>query len=132
MLDIAAAKFIRPYFEDEHGEPDTLPVQFVDPDTNYCRPYPHWKASLVKQVAWVPSYVLRFRSTIPNNRSELSTLLHSLSDEQIVILLHDGPFRSAQTAWRDMKKSDEELEAMRTHAQRYQRTERVSLYVYVI
>jgi hypothetical protein len=86
---MVAAKSVRPYFEDEHGEPDTLPAQFVDPDTNYCQPYPHWKASLTKQVAWVPTYILRFRSTVPKDRSELSSVLHGLSDEQIVVLLHD-------------------------------------------
>ncbi|KAF8603709.1 hypothetical protein BDV93DRAFT_508345 [Ceratobasidium sp. AG-I] len=124
MLGISAAKEIHPYFEDEHGEPDTLPVQFVDPETKYCQPYPHWKASLAKQTAWIPTYILRFRSTVPNDRSDLSTMLRGLSDEQIVVLLSDGPFKTAQTAWRDMKKADEELEAMRSNARKYQRTER--------
>jgi hypothetical protein len=124
MLGITAAKSIRPYFEDEHGEPDTLPGQFIDPDTNYCQPYPHWKASLIKQLAWIPTYILRFRSTIPNDRSDLSNMLRGLSDEQIVILLHDGPFKSAQTAWRDMRKTDTELETMRAEARRYRRTDK--------
>lgn len=131
MLGISAAKAIQPYFEDEHNEPDTLPTQFIDPETKYCQPYPHWKASLTKQVAWIPTYILRFRSTIPNNRSELSTLLKSLSDEQIVVLLNDGPFKTAQTVWRDMKKTDEELEIMRANARKYQRTDRVRhVYLY--
>lgn len=125
MLGIQAAKEIRPYFEDRYGEPDTLPEQFIDPETGYCQPYPHWKAQLIKQVAWIPTYVLRFRSTILNDQSELSNRLRSLSDEQIIILLSDGPFKSAQTAWRDMKKSDDELEVMRSCARRYQRVERV-------
>lgn len=130
MLGITAAKSIRPYFEDEHGEPDTLPSQFVD-DSNYCQPYPHWKVSLIKQVAWVPTYVLRFRSTIPNDGSQLSNLLHGLTDEQIVVLLNDGPFKSAQTAWREMKKTDTELEAMRAEARRYRRTDKVAIYIYM-
>lgn len=127
MLEIAAAREVRPYFEDEYGEPDTLPAQFIDPDTGYCRPYPHWKAALTKQAAWVPTFILRFRSTIPNDRSELSNVLRGLSDEAITILLHDGPFKSATTAWRDAKKSDVEVEAMRSNARRYQRCNRVSL-----
>ncbi|KAG8727999.1 hypothetical protein FRC10_005421, partial [Ceratobasidium sp. 414] len=124
MLGIAAAREIRPFFEDDYGEPDTLPVQFVDPDTGYCRPYPHWKMPLTKQVVWIPTYVVRFRSTIPHDRSELSNVLRALSDEQIVILLNDGPFKSAQAAWRDFKKTDTEIEAMRSNARRYQRCDR--------
>ncbi|KAG8750948.1 hypothetical protein FRC12_012684 [Ceratobasidium sp. 428] len=124
MLKISAAKEIKPYFEDEYGDPDTLPAQFVDPDTNYCMPYPHWKAPLTKQVAWIPTFIQRFRATIPNDSSELSTILRDLSDEQIVILLNDGPFRTAQSAWRDLKKSDEEIEGMRKYSRKYQRTER--------
>ncbi|KAG9089974.1 hypothetical protein FS749_000914 [Ceratobasidium sp. UAMH 11750] len=124
MLGIPAAKSIQPYFEDEFGAPDTLPIRFADPETKYCQPYPHWKAPLVKQVAWVPTFILRFRATIANDQSELSTLLHNLSDEQIVILLNDGPFKSCQTAWREMKKSDEEIEVMRANARRYQRADR--------
>ncbi|KAG9074291.1 hypothetical protein FRC06_010793, partial [Ceratobasidium sp. 370] len=50
MLGITAAREIRPFFEDRYGEPDTLPAQFMDPDTKYCRPYPHWKAPLTRQV----------------------------------------------------------------------------------
>ncbi|KAG8686953.1 hypothetical protein FRC08_012247 [Ceratobasidium sp. 394] len=124
MLGISAAKSIRPYFEDDLGEPDTLPTQFVDPATKYCQPYPHWKAPLTKQVSWIPTFLLRFRSTIPNDQSDRSVLLRSLLDEQIIILLHDGPFKSAQTAWREMKKTDEEVEVMRASARRYQRADR--------
>jgi hypothetical protein len=126
MLSITAASEIRPYFEDEYGEPDTLPAQFVDPDTKYCRPYPHWKASLVKQAAWIPTYILRFRSTIPSDQSELSIMLRGLTDQQILILLNDGPFKSACASWRNNKKTDLEIEGMRSSARRYQRCERVS------
>lgn len=131
MLGITASKEIRPYFEDEYGEPDTLPTQFVDPDTRYCRPYPHWKCPLTKQVAWVPTFLLRVRSTIPKDDSDVSNMLRNLSDEQIVTLLNDGPFKSAQTAWRDMKRTDVEIEAMRSSARRYQRVDRVSDTIYI-
>ncbi|KAG9085356.1 hypothetical protein FS749_004476 [Ceratobasidium sp. UAMH 11750] len=124
MLGINAAREIRPFFEDEYGEPDTLPVQFLDADTGYCRPFPHWKAPLTKQVAWIPTFILRFKSTIPNDRSELSNVLWNLSDEQIIILLNDGPFKSAQAAWRDLKKTNAEIEVMRSNARRYQRSDR--------
>ncbi|KAF8598962.1 hypothetical protein BDV93DRAFT_560861 [Ceratobasidium sp. AG-I] len=127
MLGITVASDIRPYFEDEYGEPDTLPTQFTDPDTKYCRPYPHWKTPLIKQTAWVPTYILRFKTTIPNDLSELSTMLRSLSDEQILILLNDGPFKSACAAWRNAKKTDLEIEAMRSSARRYQRCDRKAI-----
>ncbi|QRV96984.1 hypothetical protein RhiJN_25003 [Ceratobasidium sp. AG-Ba] len=124
MLGITSAKGVRPHFEDDFGEPDTLPAKFLDPETNYCQPFPHWSASLTKQTAWVPTYLLWFRSTIPNNESELSNMLRALSDEQILILLHDGPFKTAQTTWRDMRKSKEEIDTMRSNAPRYQRSDR--------
>ncbi|KAF8603014.1 hypothetical protein BDV93DRAFT_508771 [Ceratobasidium sp. AG-I] len=124
MLAITTASEIRPFFEDEYGDPDTLPTQFVDPDTKYCRPYPHWKAPLVKQAAWVPTYILRFRSTVPNDQSELSNMLRNLTDEQVLILLNDGPFKSACAAWRNAKKTDAEIEAMRSSARRYQRSDK--------
>ncbi|KAB5589706.1 hypothetical protein CTheo_6843 [Ceratobasidium theobromae] len=127
MLGIQAAKEVRPYFEDQYGEPDTLPEQFMDSETKYCQPYPHWKAPLTKQVVWVPTFLLRFRSTIPNDSSELSTCLRGLTDEQIIILLVDGPFKSAQTAWRNLKKTDEELEVMQANARRYQQAERKAI-----
>jgi hypothetical protein len=126
MLCIVASRDIRPPFEDEFGEPDTLPAQFVDPDTHYCQPYPHWKWPLTKQVAWIPTYVLRFKTTIPKDQSDLSAVLRNLSDEHIIILLNDGPFKSAQAAWRDLKKSDADIEIMRSSARRYQPVDRVS------
>ncbi|KAG8727991.1 hypothetical protein FRC10_005422 [Ceratobasidium sp. 414] len=123
MLGIAASREICPFFEDEYGEPDTLPSQFVDPDTNYCRPYPHWKSPLTKQVAWIPTFLLRFKSTIPKDRSDLPNALWNLSDEQIITLLNDGPFKPAQAVWRDMKKTDADIEAMQSSARRYQQVD---------
>lgn len=125
MLGITVASEIRPYFEDEYGEPDTLPAQFADPETKYCRPYPHWKSSLAKQIAWVPTYILRFKSTISHDSTELSAMLRNLTDEQILILLNDGPFKSACAAWRNAKKTESEIEAMRSVARRYQRCDKV-------
>ncbi|KAG8684462.1 hypothetical protein FRC11_012067 [Ceratobasidium sp. 423] len=124
MQKISASRFIHPYFEDEHGEPDTLPVFALDPDTGYCQPYPHWKASLSRQVAWVPTYIKRFRATIPNDNSDVSQILRDFTDEQIVILLHDEPFKTASAKWSEMRKSPEEVEAMRSQARWYKRTER--------
>ncbi|KAG9085536.1 hypothetical protein FRC07_013350, partial [Ceratobasidium sp. 392] len=127
MLDIKSSREVRPWFEDSYGDPDTLPAQFADPDTKYVRPYPHWKLPLTKQVIWVPTYILRFRATIPNDESELSKHLRGLSDEVIVTLLNDGPFKSGSTGWRDGKKTDLEIEELRSHARRYQRGGRKSI-----
>jgi hypothetical protein len=126
MLGMVAAKSVCPYFEDEHGEPDTLPAQFINPETGYCQPFLHWQVLLTKQVAWVPTYIMHFRSTVLNDDSDLAKRLWALNDEQIIILLHDGPFKSAQTAWCDLKKSDEDLKQMWVQARRYARVEKVS------
>ncbi|QRW01120.1 hypothetical protein RhiLY_00117 [Ceratobasidium sp. AG-Ba] len=126
MIGINAAKSIPPHYEDEYGEPDTLPLLFTDPETGYCTPKVHWKAVLTKQLAWVPTYLLWFRSTIPNDKSEVSTVLRSLTDEQIIILLHDGPLRTCQTMFRDKKKSEEELVEMRVQSLEYHRRDKAS------
>ncbi|KAG8707040.1 hypothetical protein FRC09_002066 [Ceratobasidium sp. 395] len=127
MLGISAAREIRPFFEDDYGEPDTLPADFVDPDTLYCRPYPHWKLPLTKQVRWIPTFIVRFQTTIPKDDSDTSKLLQSLTVKQIVTLLNDGPFKSAQAAWRSLEKTDLEVSAMQSDARRYQRTEKKSV-----
>jgi hypothetical protein len=75
MCQMVVAKSVQPYFEDEHGQPDTLLAQFVDPDTGYCQPSPHWKLTLSKQLAWVPTYLQCFRSMIPNDNSDRSLKL---------------------------------------------------------
>ncbi|QRV82089.1 hypothetical protein RhiJN_10104 [Ceratobasidium sp. AG-Ba] len=126
MIGINAAKSIPPHYKDEYGEPDTLPLLFTDPETGYCTPKVHWKAVLTKQLAWVPTYLLWFRSTIPNDKSEVSTVLRSLTDEQIIILLHDGPLRTCQTMFRDKKKSEEELVEMRVQSLEYHRRDKAS------
>ncbi|QRV77038.1 hypothetical protein RhiJN_05053 [Ceratobasidium sp. AG-Ba] len=124
VLGITSSKGIGPHFEDEYGEPDTLPAMFVDPETNYCRPYPHWTQPMDKQTAWLGTYLLRFRSTIPNDQSSLSNSLRNMSDERILTLLHDGPFKTAQTVWYNMNKTEEEIQSMKSNSRRYQRSER--------
>ncbi|KAG8707534.1 hypothetical protein FRC11_007354, partial [Ceratobasidium sp. 423] len=126
MLGISAAKEVCPPFEDEYGEPDTLPAFSRDPATGYRRPYPHWKVSLAhpKQLDWIPTYIMRFRGMIPNDNGELSRSLRDLSDEDIVALLYDGPFKTAAGAWNDTTKTPEELAQMRSQARRRQRLER--------
>jgi hypothetical protein len=106
-------------------EPGTLPEQFMAPFTKYCQAYPHRKVWLTKQPTWVSMFMLHFCPTIPNDYSELSNCLRDLSDEQIVILLSNWPSRTTQIAWRNMKKTDTELEAMRLNACWYQGANRV-------
>ncbi|QRW01093.1 hypothetical protein RhiLY_09224 [Ceratobasidium sp. AG-Ba] len=124
MLGISAAASVRGYFLNAHGQPDTLPAQFVDPDTLYCRPYPHWGVSMTQQMAWVPTYLAQFRAMVPKDHSELSKVLNGLSDEQVVILLHDGPFKTACTTFKSSQKTEPELAQLRCKARRYQRIER--------
>ncbi|QRV91933.1 hypothetical protein RhiJN_19951 [Ceratobasidium sp. AG-Ba] len=124
LINISAARDIKPYFEDAYGNPDTLPAQFIDPNTGYCQPFPYWKGSLIKQVAWIPTFIQCFRTILPLEQPELAKQLSSLSDEAIVILLHKGPFKTCATAWRDAKRSDAEIKQMRLAARRYQRSDR--------
>jgi hypothetical protein len=125
MLSISQSKEIPPYFYDEDGNPDIFPVQFTDRETGYCRPFPHWNLKLTKQVEWVPTY-LRFRTTILEDGTGLSTKLLEMKDIKIVQLLLDGPFRTAQNKWRTLGKSDAEHEELRSKARRQRRIDNVS------
>lgn len=116
-----------PHFVDEHGNPDTLPAHAYDPITDYCQPYPHLTAALTRQTAWIPTYILRFIKTIPNNQSEVSRELLQLSEYDIVVLLYDGPFKSAQSSWIKKQKTDMEVKEMCTNSRRYARADRVSV-----
>ncbi|CCO36530.1 hypothetical protein BN14_10668 [Rhizoctonia solani AG-1 IB] len=100
MLEVECSKDITVYFEHKNGEPDTLPLIFVNPQTGYCRPRPHWKKSLLKQLAWIMTF---------------------LSDEQIIILLCDGPFKTATTVWRDRKYTDAQIQELQSIERRKHR-----------
>ncbi|KAF8594940.1 hypothetical protein BDV93DRAFT_564924 [Ceratobasidium sp. AG-I] len=125
MLRIAAAKDVGPYFEDANKQPDTLPAQFRD-KTGYCQPYPHLRAPLTKQMIWVPTFMLRFKKTISVGDSEVSKALRDMSDYQIVVLLHDGPFKTAQNEWRRQKLTVAQLDEMRAEARRKMRADRTA------
>ncbi|CAE6438793.1 unnamed protein product [Rhizoctonia solani] len=120
-IDAESSSEIRVYFEHKNGEPDTLPVFFANPLTGYRRPHPHWKKSLASQMEWIATYIERFRAMIPNNNSELSSLLRGLSDEQIVIMLHDGPFKTAVTVWRNRKYTNEDIIRLQSNERRKHR-----------
>ncbi|QRV88193.1 hypothetical protein RhiJN_16211 [Ceratobasidium sp. AG-Ba] len=123
MIHISSSKQIRAYFVDKFGNPETLPPQFAHPETGYIDPCPYWPGPLSAQIAWIPTYLLRFRLTIPNDQSDISKTLRNLSDEQIITYLNDGVYRTCQTVWRNMRKTPEELELARSSARRYQRRE---------
>ncbi|QRV80073.1 hypothetical protein RhiJN_08088 [Ceratobasidium sp. AG-Ba] len=57
FVNITSSRTIKPYFKNEFGEPDTLPVQFNDPTTGEYAVFPHWKVQLSKQVAWIPAFI---------------------------------------------------------------------------
>jgi hypothetical protein len=96
---ISQAKDIPPPFHDKNGAPDVFPALFTNPETGYCQPYPDWTSKLTKQAEWVPTYLARFKNTIPNNGSALSAVLRGLSDEQIIAYMHDGPFMTSRNMW---------------------------------
>ncbi|QRV79048.1 hypothetical protein RhiJN_07063 [Ceratobasidium sp. AG-Ba] len=104
MINVSSSKQIRAFFVDEFGQPDTLPAQFADPETGYINPCPYWPGPLSAQTDWIPTYLLRFRSTISNDQSDVS--------------------KTCQTVWRNMRKSPEQLKLDMSSARQYQRRER--------
>ncbi|EUC60581.1 hypothetical protein RSOL_352520, partial [Rhizoctonia solani AG-3 Rhs1AP] len=116
-------KDVGPYFEDENGEPDTLPEYFVDPETKRALPCPYWPKALNKQIDWIPTWLEWCKGTISNDSSEISLALRSLTDEEWVCYLHFGPFRTGQQTWRNSKKTEEELQAMRVYQIMYRKAE---------
>ncbi|QRW03623.1 hypothetical protein RhiLY_02622 [Ceratobasidium sp. AG-Ba] len=126
LAKIKSANHVQPYYEDEYGQPDTLPEAYFDRATGQGRVFPHWKAPLNKQLAWLPYYLRRFKATIPHDNSELSEALRALWDEEILVLLNNGAFKTCCAAWHTitLNKTKDEIEAMKSNARRYQRTKR--------
>ncbi|KAG9107919.1 hypothetical protein FRC07_008562 [Ceratobasidium sp. 392] len=104
-LDIPSTKRIRPVYFKVDGSPDFFPEALKDKKTGYCTPCPHWGRSLSDQVEWIPTYLERFRAMIPKDDDPTSIKLRDLSDRQVIMLMHDGPFNSGQDTWRDMKRN---------------------------
>ncbi|QRW10141.1 hypothetical protein RhiLY_09140 [Ceratobasidium sp. AG-Ba] len=129
LAKIRSANDVQPYYEDEYGQPNTLPEAYFDRATGQGRVFPHWKAPLNKQLAWLPYYLRRFKATIPHDNSELSEALRALRDEEILILLNDGAFKTCCAAWHTitLNKTKDKIEAMKSNARRYQRTERKAI-----
>ncbi|KAG8733563.1 hypothetical protein FRC11_005146 [Ceratobasidium sp. 423] len=93
-----------------HNIPDYLPVHLNNPMPAYCHPHPHWKLHLSEQVTCIMMFVLHFWVTVPRNGSALSTDLLRLSDDEIINLLYDGPFRTLQNAYHREKKDVAKVE----------------------
>lgn len=126
MGGIKQAKDISPPFYDKTGAPDVFPYFAVDPETGYCQPYPDWTSPLTSQPEWVPTYLERFRKTIPNNASTLSKVLRGLSDEEVIASMHDAPFSTARNSRRQTAKSGEALLQMQSEVRQRWRLDRVS------
>ncbi|KAG8744558.1 hypothetical protein FRC10_009894 [Ceratobasidium sp. 414] len=127
MLEISAAKEIGPYYEDDLGNPDVFPEPFIDPSTKYCKPFPHWGKSLRDQAIWIPTFVDHFIALISKDGGELSALLRSLSEEDVIALMFHGPWKTAQTAWRTANKTAADIQVMRARQAAYHRAERKAL-----
>ncbi|KAF8735650.1 hypothetical protein RHS02_06437, partial [Rhizoctonia solani] len=124
MLRCNNAGDISPPFEDQFGQPDTLPLIAIDPVTKYCHPFPHWNFLLASQIIWIPMFLSWFWAMIPNNNSKLSLALSSLSDKDICILMERGPWKTARGAWRTMNKSPEALAESRAIRLKYHKSAR--------
>ncbi|CUA74598.1 hypothetical protein RSOLAG22IIIB_11343 [Rhizoctonia solani] len=113
-----------PSFVDSNGNDDYFPKAFADPITGYRQPFPNYDKPMDQQTAWVPTVYERFVSTVPHDNGSVSTMLRGLSDEQILILIHDGPFSTARGNWGKRGKLGNKDE-QNSHARREKRSERI-------
>ncbi|EUC61270.1 hypothetical protein RSOL_390340, partial [Rhizoctonia solani AG-3 Rhs1AP] len=85
------------YFKD--GQPDFFPAQFTGKD-GYCKPRPHWNIPFADNHHWFSVFIKVFRSMIPADESEFAAVCNQFTDRQILVLLHDGPFKSLSGGWK--------------------------------
>ncbi|EUC56820.1 hypothetical protein RSOL_200990 [Rhizoctonia solani AG-3 Rhs1AP] len=88
-----------PGFYYKHGLPDFFPVEFTG-DDGYCKPYPHYNLSFAENHPWFSTFLILWRSMIPEDGSEFVAACVKFTDRQILVLLHDGPFSSLAQAWK--------------------------------
>ncbi|KAG8692777.1 hypothetical protein FRC09_010964 [Ceratobasidium sp. 395] len=116
---------LAPHFEDEYGNADVFPSQFIDPVTKYCQPYPHWTIPFQKQALWVPTYVQIYYATIPQVKDpDLVAVLKSLSTEDVVALMYHGPWRTARATWARDHKDKSDIQAMRARQLAWHQSDR--------
>ncbi|KEP47372.1 hypothetical protein V565_157890 [Rhizoctonia solani 123E] len=118
---------LRPPFLDANGRVDYFPEEFVDLKTGYKQPFPDWGEPMTQQMVWVPTLLWRWKAMIPHDTGPTSTMLRNMSDEEALIFLHDGPFKSARNEWGKKKYTKDQLDDMRSNARQDRRAESKSL-----
>ncbi|EUC63645.1 hypothetical protein RSOL_514380 [Rhizoctonia solani AG-3 Rhs1AP] len=85
------------------GRPDFFPTELTNRN-GYCKPYPHWDRPFANNYPWFSVYLSLWRSMIPKDSSAFEMACRGFTDRQILVLLHDGPFKSLVTGWNTKKK----------------------------
>ncbi|KDN34829.1 hypothetical protein RSAG8_12099, partial [Rhizoctonia solani AG-8 WAC10335] len=87
-----------PGFYYQHGQPNYFPDEFTG-DDGYCKPYPRWNKSFADNHHWFSVFITLWRSMVPEDGSEFTVACRKFTDRQILVLLHDGPFKSLAVGW---------------------------------
>ncbi|EUC67638.1 hypothetical protein RSOL_566990, partial [Rhizoctonia solani AG-3 Rhs1AP] len=89
----------------KEGRPDFFPKELTNRD-GYCKPYPHWDISFADNYHWFSVYLSLWRSMVPKDSSAFEMACRGFTDRQLLVLLHDGPFKSLVTGWNTKKKEE--------------------------
>ncbi|CCO36812.1 hypothetical protein BN14_10958 [Rhizoctonia solani AG-1 IB] len=102
---LGVKKFASPlppfYYKD--NQPDFFPAELKK--DGFGMPSPHWNLTFAENYYWFSTFILLFKRIIPNDGSPFAAACRELTDYQILILLHDGPFSSLVAAWRKENRS---------------------------
>ncbi|CCO28544.1 hypothetical protein BN14_02539 [Rhizoctonia solani AG-1 IB] len=99
MLDITKVTTDAPDFYYTGLQPNYFPVHLKDA-TGYIRPAPNWSETFASNYPWFTTYIDRFRKMATNMQSAFGHVASQYTDQQILVLLHDGPFSSLVAAWK--------------------------------
>ncbi|KAG9098247.1 hypothetical protein FRC06_006619 [Ceratobasidium sp. 370] len=103
---VSSSSDVRPWQQNEDGSLDVFPMFLRDEKTGYGIPCPNWVVCLSEQVEWVPTYLERFHSMIPNDDSALSAKLRD----------QDGPLQTIKANWKAMELEPEAMAERRSKA----------------
>ncbi|CCO36157.1 hypothetical protein BN14_10282 [Rhizoctonia solani AG-1 IB] len=88
-----------PPFYYKNGQPDFFPAEFTH--KGYCKPHPHWDKSFADNYHWFATYIDAWKKSIPEDGSAFEKASKQFTDRQILVLLHDGPFSSLVTGYKN-------------------------------
>ncbi|KAG8685513.1 hypothetical protein FRC11_010467, partial [Ceratobasidium sp. 423] len=99
MLDIEKVTSGAPAFYYKGSQPDYFLAHLKDA-TGYTKPAPNWTWSFTNNYPWFTTYTDHFKKSVIDDQSAFSAAASEYNDLQMLMLLHDGPFRSLVSAWK--------------------------------